>query len=279
MPFSPGARGPLGPPLRPVSQSHSTVRLLAFAEPYTNVTTECRRAGKLSLGLCGMSSYTLSSEGSQTFMFADLAGFTAMTEAHGDGRAAELASSFCSRMKDIARRHSSSVVKSIGDAVMIRSPQPREAVELALCILDCEHARTDFLGVRIGMNTGSAVERDSDWFGSGVNVAARVSAIARAGEILATDATREASQEPEDIDFQHLGSRSLKNVAEPIELYSVVRKGATYGALELDPVCRMTVGSGGEVGSLKHRGRVYRFCSLECAAQFSLDPRKFAVDG
>lgn len=226
-----------------------------------------------------MGSYRPSSNGSQTFVFADLAGFTALTEAHGDGLAAELASSFCSRMRNVAREHSSSVVKTIGDAVMIRCPQPWEAVGLALHILDDEHARTDFLGVRVGMNTGSAIERDSDWFGAGVNVAARVSAIARAGEILATDATRQASQEPEGIEFRHLGSRKLKNVSDPLELYSVLRKGAVYGALDLDPVCRMTVGDGSEVGSLRHAGRVYRFCSLECAAQFSAHPGKFADDG
>lgn len=59
----------------------------------------------------------------------------------------------------------------------------------------------------------------------------------------------------------------------------MLRKGAAYGALDLDPVCRMTVGGGSEVGSLQYGGRVYRFCSLECAAQFSAHPGMFADDG
>lgn len=188
-----------------------------------------------------MNSYIPSLGDAQTFVFADLAGFTALTEAHGDGLAADLASSFCARVKDVAREHLSSVIKSIGDAVMIRCPKPWEAVGLALHILDEEHGRSDFLGVRVGMHTGTAVQRDSDWYGAGVNVAARVAAIARGGEILATDATRRASQAPENVDFQHLGSRKLKNLMEPVDLFRLVRRGAVYGALEIDPVCRMTV--------------------------------------
>jgi adenylate cyclase len=54
-----------------------------------------------------------------------------------------------------------------------------------------------FPAVRVGMNTGQALERDGDWFGTTVNIAARVSGIASGGEVLLTDATKAAAAEPQ----------------------------------------------------------------------------------
>ena len=56
-----------------------------------------------------------------TFTFADLAGFTALTEAHGDQHAADLAGHFAAGMREIASEHGGEAVKAIGDAVMLRN--------------------------------------------------------------------------------------------------------------------------------------------------------------
>lgn len=126
-------------------------------------------------------------------VIVDLAGFTALTKAHGDVQAADLATAFCTRMREIAPRFDAEVIKSIGDAVMLRCESADAALDLALEILDREDARSGFPGVRMGMHSGAATERKGDWFGASVNVAARVSALAAGGEIVLTD---EPSQAP-----------------------------------------------------------------------------------
>jgi adenylate cyclase len=69
-----------------------------------------------------------------TFLFADLAGFTALTEAHGDEQAADLAHEFSRAGAELLPRHGAEQVKTIGDALMLRVDQPAEAVKLGLAL-------------------------------------------------------------------------------------------------------------------------------------------------
>jgi class 3 adenylate cyclase len=211
----------------------------------------------------------------QTFIFADLAGFTALTEAHGDERAAEVASSFCQRAGELAAASGASLVKEIGDAALLRTPDAAAAIELGLCILEREGERSDSPAVRIGMHTGSAVERGGDWFGAAVNVAARVAATAAAGEVVLTDATADAAGQLENVEFERLGGRQLKNVLEPVQLLRASRMGAHEGSTRIDPVCRMSLAEGAWIGSLWFGDRRYYFCSMECARKFTAEPERY----
>jgi adenylate cyclase len=105
-----------------------------------------------------------------TFLFADIAGFTELTEAHGDEDAAELAQRFVSEVDGLLLGNVTTRIKAIGDAVLLRVPEPREAVLLGLqvtCDVMDGHGAP---GARVGMQHGSAIERAGDWFGSTVNV-------------------------------------------------------------------------------------------------------------
>jgi adenylate cyclase len=126
-----------------------------------------------------------------TFLFADLVGFTRFTARHGDQRAAELAVSFHERVRALAASLGCQVIKTIGDAVMVRSENGDAAIELARSILELVEQH-GFPLVRVGLDTGPAVEHDGDWFGSTVNAASRVTAAAAAGELLMTERTRAA---------------------------------------------------------------------------------------
>ena len=117
----------------------------------------------------------------QTFIFADLAGFTALTEAHGDELAADLVGEFCAQARPLIDQHEGEWIKAIGDALMIRVPDAAEAVRLALRLTHDVGGRHGFPGVRVGLHTGPAVQRGRDWFGATVNLAARVSNVAVAG--------------------------------------------------------------------------------------------------
>ena len=212
----------------------------------------------------------------QTFLLADLCGYTALTEAHGDEHAAELVAEFCATMRDRLPRYDADEVKTIGDAVLVRVPEAHRAVGLALDLMDALHRRHGFPSVRVGMHSGPAVERGGDWFGSAVNLAARVTDAAAPGQVVATAATR-AAAEGAGASFRALGSRRLKNVAEPVELFEVLgRTAREAGDLPIDPVCRMAVDP--ERGSERrvHRGAEYHFCSSECAERFDREPQRYA---
>lgn len=215
-------------------------------------------------------------EGSEhTFLFADLAGFTALTEAHGDEHAADLVGEFSDRVRGWLADGGGGDAKTIGDAVMLRCPAAAGAVELGLKIVEEVYDLPGFPVVCVGMHFGSAVERDGDWFGAAVNLAARVSAAAGGGDVLLTEATREAAGPLEGIELSKLGPRRFKNVGEPVTLYRARRWRVDARKPVIDPVCRMTVAPEHAAGRLTHREREYLFCSLECASAFATDPDRY----
>lgn len=212
-----------------------------------------------------------------TFLFADLAGFTAMTEAMGDESAAELAGRFSEQVEGLAPEHDAVAIKRIGDAIMLRSESAQQAVRLGLRIA---HGIGDshFLPtVRVGMHTGEAVERDGDWFGGAVNLAARVSAEASGSEVLLSETTRQAAGTLMGVEFRDRGRRALRNIEEPVSLYEAMPEGArTGGALPIDPVCRMAVDPEHSAGALTHDGATFHFCSLACVSKFAANPDRYA---
>jgi class 3 adenylate cyclase/YHS domain-containing protein len=212
-----------------------------------------------------------------TFLFADLAGFTALTEAMGDETAADVVGDFCAAVRELLDDHHAEEVKTIGDALMLYAHTPARAVELGLRIVEDVGSRHYFPVVRVGMHTGEAVERAGDWFGATVNLAARVSAAGGDSEVLLTSATREAAGTLAGIELHQRGRRAFKNVAEPVEIYAAARTGAkTEAGLPIDPVCRMAVDPAHGAGQLVFDAVEYHFCSLECANAFSGDPQRYA---
>src|SRR5947209_1777541 len=89
-----------------------------------------------------------------TFVFADLAGYTPLTEICGDRAAARLASEFGRTMSALSREHGAWQVKSMGDGVMIWAPDAARALALAADALQDVGTRMDLLPVRIGVHTG-----------------------------------------------------------------------------------------------------------------------------
>jgi adenylate cyclase len=207
-----------------------------------------------------------------TFLFADIAGYTALTEAHGDEEAADLAHAFSRGMSALAAGQGGEVVKTIGDAVMVRHPEPAQAVRLGLVAAREVMAGHGFPTVRVGMHHGPALEREGDWFGATVNLAARVAALAAGGEVLVTSRVREAAAELEGVTFESRGERRVRNVSAAVSLFAAVPDQEAAAESHIDPVCRMVVADGREAGKLRHGETEYRFCSLECIGRFLGDP-------
>lgn len=213
---------------------------------------------------------------SATFVFADIAGFTALTEAHGDQEAAALVRDFCRTVNAELPAAGGRQVKTIGDAVMLCIPEPEKAVRLALRITHELMLGHGAPAVRVGMHYGQAVEQDGDYFGAAVNLAARVSAEAAGGEVLLTGTTAARAPQLEAVVYEPRGRRELRNVREPVELFVAVRTGESQTeALPCDPVCRMAVDPERAAGRLAYEDTTYFFCTLACAGEFARNPERF----
>ncbi len=206
-----------------------------------------------------------------TFAMIDLAGFTALTEAHGDDQAADLATEFAHMAQDRLSA-GDRLVKPIGDAVLLASPDPNAGLALVKGILEDCNRLPDFPIARAGLHHGSAVDRGEDMFGAAVNLTARVAGQASGGQVLATSRVAEAARRA-GIDARSVGTVELRNVTHPQELFELGLCPVPT-VVGIDPVCRMKVAHDAAAAMLRHGGVEYWFCSHDCAATFLQDPQR-----
>jgi adenylate cyclase len=149
------------------------------------------------------------------FCFVDLTGFTRYTEEEGDEEAFDLVERFVETV-EATLPSEALIVKTIGDEVMIVSPDPVTLTEWAVGFLGLFHERPQ---PRVGVHYGRAVYRDGDYFGSEVNLAHRVVARALGGEVMVTTAIADAIGDSGYLVFDPIGGVELKGFPEPIELF------------------------------------------------------------
>jgi adenylate cyclase len=161
---------------------------------------------------------------------------------------------------------------------MLRIPDPGDAIVLGLRIANDLMLDHGAPAVRVGLHHGQAVENEGDYFGAAVNLAARVSALAIGGEVLVSGSTAALAPDLDGVFYESRGRQTLKNVAEPVEVFAALRLGGLSGdALPIDPVCRMAVDPDRAAGRLVHDGGIYFFCSLSCTGAFAQQPDRYAV--
>jgi adenylate cyclase len=165
-----------------------------------------------------------------TFLFADISGYSALTELEGDEAAAEVAISFAAEVSRLAADHQAKVVRRIGDAVMVHGLDAAEMLELGLR-LQTVSRRLGLPPVHAGIHTGPALERESDWWGATVNVAARVAAAAEASQLLVTELAMLVAGELNDTSVTALGALRLKNISAAVPVYSLERREARVYSL------------------------------------------------
>jgi adenylate cyclase len=152
-----------------------------------------------------------------TLCFIDLTGFTRYTEEEGDLEALDVVENFVATV-EATMPLEATIVKTIGDEVMVVSPDAASLTEWAVELLGRFPRRPQ---PRVGIHCGEAVYRDGDYFGSQVNLAHRVVSRALAGEVLVTDRVAEAIADREPLSREPIGQVSLKGFPVPTELFVV----------------------------------------------------------
>jgi adenylate cyclase len=149
--------------------------------------------------------------------FADLVGFTRL----GERRPVNELGAVAVRLAEMAGAVAEPpvrLVKTIGDAAMLVSPEPAQLLDATLALVDAAEAESDeFPQLRAGVAFGPALGRRGDWYGHTVNVASRVTGLARPGSVLATEPVHDALAER--YRWSYAGERRLRNVKEPVKLY------------------------------------------------------------
>jgi adenylate cyclase len=151
-----------------------------------------------------------------TFLFCDLVGFTALTDAEGDERAASVAAALQLRVRGVAADHEAEVVKAMGDAAMLRCGDPAAAIELALRLVHEVDSDPELPPIRVGVHSGSAVSHEGDWYGRAVNVASRLCTAAAGGEVLVSENTLAAADQLPRVTVGERRLHWLTNVTEPV---------------------------------------------------------------
>lgn len=129
---------------------------------------------------------TTARETDRVFLMADLSGFSALTEAHGSLKAADVVARYMELMR-ASLEDGVRFLERIGDGILLVAEDAAPAVRTAIRFRDAIEREPLFPMVRMGLGAGRVVERDGAYFGTPLNVTARVTAHARAGQILCTE--------------------------------------------------------------------------------------------
>ena len=163
------------------------------------------------------------------FLFADLRGWTAFVEAHGDAEAAVLLTTYRDLVRATVAQFGGAEIKTEGDSFYVVFDAASGAVECGLALVDAaaaasrEHPERP-IRVGVGIHAGETIEMDGGYVGSAVNVAARVCSVARAGEVAITETVQGLVRTGLPVHFVPRGTPKLKGIDQPIEIY-VVRRG------------------------------------------------------
>lgn len=160
-----------------------------------------------------------------TILFTDMEGSTALTQRLGDAGAQELLHAHNRIVRAALAAYGGSETKHTGDGLMASFASPTRAVEAAVAIQQaveahCEAYPDRTLQVRVGLNAGEPVAEGGDFFGTAVQLAARICDKASPGSILVSAVVRDLTA-GKRFPFVDAGEAEMKGFAEPVHLYEV----------------------------------------------------------
>jgi len=159
-----------------------------------------------------------------TVLFTDIEGSTAMTQRLGDAKAREVLREHERIVREALKAHGGSEVKTMGDGFMASFSSATKALECAIAMQRAFAAHNESAAepilVRVGLNAGEPIAEDDDLYGTAVNLAARITAQAEGGEILASEAVRQIVA-GKKFPFSDLGETTLRGFEDRVHIYQV----------------------------------------------------------
>jgi adenylate cyclase len=144
--------------------------------------------------------------------FADLVGFTALSQQLDERELASMVDRFESLAYDVIAQLSGRIVKMLGDEVMFVADEPAAGARIALRLAEAYADDETLPDVRVGLAIGPALAREGDYFGPTVNLASRIVNIAYAGSAVVSDEIHAALEENPEFGWKPLRPRRLKGI-------------------------------------------------------------------
>ena len=161
---------------------------------------------------------------------ADVASYTRLMEQDTDGTVAAWRAARDEVIDPFVADRSGRIVKLTGDGFLAEFPTVQDAVECAVAMQ--KSLANSSLDFRMGINLGDIVDDGQDIHGEGVNIAARLEALADPGGICVSGEAHAVVRNRVDFDFEDLGERSVKHVSAPVRVYAINLEGS---AIQADP--------------------------------------------
>src|SRR5438445_1719994 len=158
---------------------------------------------------------------------ADVAGYSRLMGADEEGTHERLKAHLRELVQPKIKEHRGRTVKNTGDGMLVEFPSVVDAVRCAVEVQRVMAARNSEVPTerriefRIGINLGDVIVEDGDIFGDGVNVAARLEALAEPGGICVSRVVRDQLRDKLPYQFADLGERSVKNITRPVRVYAL----------------------------------------------------------
>lgn len=159
-----------------------------------------------------------------TVCFADLVDFTRLGEAVPPEELESLSNRLSGLARDVAAPPVH-FIKTIGDAVMFVATDAAALLRAAIQLIALAE-KDDLPQLRVGLAFGGAVQRAGDWFGSPVNLASRVTSVARPGSVLVAESARDAIGETDEYTWSFAGARHIKGIKGEVKLFRARTAGS-----------------------------------------------------
>jgi TolB-like protein/class 3 adenylate cyclase len=163
---------------------------------------------------------------------ADVAGYSRLMGADEEGTLARLKALRTELIYPKVKEHAGRIVKTTGDGLLIEFASPVEAVrcageiQKAMREREGSHPEDQRIEIRVGINLGDVIIDEGDVYGDGVNIAARLEALADPGGVVISSAVFEQVRDRVPDSFEDLGDQQVKNIARPVRVYRVRDLGA-----------------------------------------------------
>ena len=208
---------------------------------------------------------------SATVAFLDIAGFSAIADVYGDAAAIDVLEIFESMVRRTLTAYEPPI-KWIGDEVMLSFADPDTAIRALGTIVQSCRTEPRLPLTRCGISHGPVIRRADDLFGTTVNIAARLAALASPGQLLATRPVAYAAA-ARGVFVKDIGKTALRSVATEVSLFEIELAPLPDPAW-IDPVCKMHA-------PYAHYTRAKRdgpwFCSKRCEEAYRKSPHTYPL--
>jgi class 3 adenylate cyclase len=205
-----------------------------------------------------------------SFLIADLAGYSSLTEVHGDISAADSVSKFQEIVNE-SLIDEAKLVNQIGDEVLITSTNPESILRMAKELFNRTEREPEFPSIHIGIHIGNVVKREGKYYGNTINLTSRICSYSLAGQILCSEEFIYAVKDSYEFEFIKLGDVQFKNVSKPVSIYEIVTNSENTKT-KIDPVCKMQVDTTNSQTLTTYKNKTYFFCSEDCYKKFIINP-------